>query len=444
MPTGDRDRVVDQLLRSSAGSLLAGAGRDCVDAEVLAAWSEGGLDAATSTRIEQHLATCAACQAMAAAFARLDVAAPAPAPARTGWHLRWLVPVAVASAAAIGIWVLVPRQAVTPSTDNKVALNEAPAVSAAPPVAAPPAPVPEPSPVAANGAEGTPPADARERAAMKSEVAAAPALRDDAAGAARGSAAGAVPPAPAATNAAPPPPPASSQSTARSEAVQVTAGAPLIQAQSGERSVAVSSTQVENLPIARGNFTALAAGVPAAAQPDTASRETRLGGAGQNNIQMDAISPGDAGPSAPVIAEFAAPASAVAAEPGLQGAAGRAGAVPVASRGVVTPATRWRVLSDGRVQRSVTNGTSWDVVAVDASLHVMAGGAPSSMVCWLVGPGGVVLRTTDRLHFERLTFPEAVDLIGVRATSDLAAAVTTHDGRTFATTDAGRTWRAEP
>ncbi len=117
---------------------------------------------------------------------------------------------------------------------------------------------------------------------------------------------------------------------------------------------------------------------------------------------------------------------------------------PVASRGVVTPATRWRVLSDGRVQRSVTNGTSWDVVAVDASLHVMAGGAPSSMVCWLVGPGGVVLRTTDRLHFERLTFPEAVDLIGVRATSDLAAAVTTHDGRTFATTDAGRTWRAEP
>lgn len=419
MPTGDRDRVIEQLLRSSAG-MLAGAGPDCVDAEVLAAWSEGGLDAATATRIERHLATCAACQAMAAAFARSDVAAPTPA--RAPWSLRWLVPAAVASAAAIGIWVLVPRQAVSPTTDKKVALNDAPAVSAPPPVAPPAAPVPEPSRIVAEGTQGTSPADARGRAAIKSQAAAAP------------------PPA----IAVPPPPPAVSQPMARSEQVQVTAEAPLVQAQSGERSVAVSSTQVENLPIARGNFTALTAGVPAATQPETASRETRRGGVGQNDVQMDGISPSDAGSSAPVTAEFAAPASAVPAEPGLQGAAGRGGLVPAAARGTVAPATRWRVLGDGRVQRSVTNGASWDVVAVDASLHVMAGIAPSSMVCWLVGPAGVVLRTTDRLHFERLTFPEAVDLIGVRATSDLVATVTTRDGRTFATTDAGRTWRAEP
>src|SRR5262245_58368012 len=44
----------------------------------------------------------------------------------------------------------------------------------------------------------------------------------------------------------------------KSETVDVTAEAPMIQAQSGERSFSVSSTSVENLPIANRSFTALA------------------------------------------------------------------------------------------------------------------------------------------------------------------------------------------
>jgi photosystem II stability/assembly factor-like uncharacterized protein len=64
------------------------------------------------------------------------------------------------------------------------------------------------------------------------------------------------------------------------------------------------------------------------------------------------------------------------------------------------------------------------------------------MVCWLIGPGGVVLRTTDRLHFERLAFPESVDLIVIQATSELAATVITRDSRALATADGGKTWHA--
>ena len=74
-----------------------------------------------------------------------------------------------------------------------------------------------------------------------------------------------------------------------SETVDVTAEAPLIQAQSGERSFAVSTTQIENLPINHNNFTSVVALVPGA------DGTNRAGGGGQNNIMMDGISAMDTG-----------------------------------------------------------------------------------------------------------------------------------------------------
>ncbi|MFO7302578.1 MAG: carboxypeptidase-like regulatory domain-containing protein [Acidobacteriota bacterium] len=73
------------------------------------------------------------------------------------------------------------------------------------------------------------------------------------------------------------------------ETINVTAEAPLIQAQSGERSYAVTSVQVENLPVNRANFTSLTALAPGV------TGTTRLGGGGQNNIMMDGISAMDTG-----------------------------------------------------------------------------------------------------------------------------------------------------
>jgi hypothetical protein len=79
------------------------------------------------------------------------------------------------------------------------------------------------------------------------------------------------------------------------EVVDVTAEAPLIQAQSGERSFAVSTTQVENLPITHANFTSLTALVPGVVSGGASAGGTRLGGASQNNIMMDGISAMDTG-----------------------------------------------------------------------------------------------------------------------------------------------------
>ena len=76
----------------------------------------------------------------------------------------------------------------------------------------------------------------------------------------------------------------------RSEIVNVTAEAALIQAQSGERSAVVDTTQVQNLPISGRNFASVISG----AIPGVTGT-TRIGGGGQNNIMMDGISAMDTG-----------------------------------------------------------------------------------------------------------------------------------------------------
>ncbi|HXW08542.1 MAG TPA: carboxypeptidase regulatory-like domain-containing protein, partial [Vicinamibacterales bacterium] len=85
------------------------------------------------------------------------------------------------------------------------------------------------------------------------------------------------------------------------ETVTVTAEAALLQTQSGERSFAISTEQVENLPINRQNFTSLLGFMPGVVAGGVsngsggAAGATRLGGAGQNNIMMDGVSAMDTG-----------------------------------------------------------------------------------------------------------------------------------------------------
>jgi hypothetical protein len=81
------------------------------------------------------------------------------------------------------------------------------------------------------------------------------------------------------------------------ETVNVTSEAPLIQASSGERSFAVSSVQIENLPVSHlgGGFTNFTAFTPGVIAGGASAGGTRLGGVGQNNIMMDGISAMDTG-----------------------------------------------------------------------------------------------------------------------------------------------------
>ena len=86
------------------------------------------------------------------------------------------------------------------------------------------------------------------------------------------------------------------------ETVTVTAETPLIQASSGERSFAVPSLLIENLPINHGNFTSVVALTPGVIAGGASAGGTRLGGAGQNNIMMDGASAMDTGNNGQMLA----------------------------------------------------------------------------------------------------------------------------------------------
>ena len=108
------------------------------------------------------------------------------------------------------------------------------------------------------------------------------------------------------------------------------------------------------------------------------------------------------------------------------------------------PASRWRILQGGQVQRSADGGATWQTQTTGVSDTLSGGWSPSPSVCWLVGPRGIVLRTTDGRSWTRIPFPEAVPLASIRATDGQTATVTTVDGRQFVTEDGGRTWARAP
>jgi hypothetical protein len=86
------------------------------------------------------------------------------------------------------------------------------------------------------------------------------------------------------------------------ETVNVTAEAALVQSQSAERSFAISTEQVENLPINHRDFTSLAQLTPGVQAGGNSAGATRIGGAGQNNIMMDGISAMDTGNNGTMLA----------------------------------------------------------------------------------------------------------------------------------------------
>jgi len=88
-------------------------------------------------------------------------------------------------------------------------------------------------------------------------------------------------------------------------------------------------------------------------------------------------------------------------------------------------------------------GNSWTPATIDSPDRLNAGAAPSATVCWIVGARGAVYLTTDGTRFVRLPFTEMVDLASVFATDALSATVSSADGRSWRTTDGGRSWNRQ-
>jgi hypothetical protein len=153
-------------------------------------------------------------------------------------------------------------------------------------------------------------------------------------------------------------------------------------------------------------------------------------------------------PPQPAAADAGAPRAELRADGRLALAETRAVATPVRSRAAPTMivsanrTSQWRLAAGGELQHSVDGGVTWQMQTTGSPATPIGGFSPSSSVCWLVGPNGLVLVTTDQgQSWRRVPFPLAIDLAAVRATDHQIAAVTTADGRTFQTSDGGQTWR---
>jgi hypothetical protein len=373
----DRDSFVDRLLAETLEAQGASVpDGSCVDAGTLAAWADDTLGAHERAAVEAHAASCARCQALLAVM--MKTAPPAVAE-KSVWRIPaigWLIPL-TAAAAAVLVWAIVPRPATLPLSERAVQ------VASDRPLAVPgdrSAAVADQVGTPARSAPSTPSAKSEAQLQLQSQLK--------------------QPRAPTDITASP------------------SASRRLRDASPVEGKAAID--KLENLDKSDQRV----AVTPGANEPSPGVIV-----AGRERVERAAVAA--APPASPASGSVATFASRVA--PGRSGAAGT---VIISS----SQASRWRIAPGGAVERSTDGGSTWQPQETGATATMAAGASPSPSVCWLVGPTGTVLLSTDGRTWRRIAFPEATDLISVRASDENIAAVTTLDGRTFSTSDGGLTW----
>jgi hypothetical protein len=120
----------------------------------------------------------------------------------------------------------------------------------------------------------------------------------------------------------------------------------------------------------------------------------------------------------------------------------------------------WRIGVSGRIERSTDQGNNWQVQPSGVSTDLLTGVALSDQVAWVIGRGGILLRTTDGKGWQRVATPGSSsterNLAGspgagaapaplqwtqVSATDALHATITSVDSKRFATANGGITWK---
>jgi len=382
-----------RLLRETVrAGLTPDSSSGCLDTETLAAWSDGTLSRRDRAAAESHAASCGRCQALLAAMVR----STPEVPSRSWWRpsvFGWLAPLA-AAAVALVVWINIPA---TPRQQPAAVET-----TAAPPASTPPSIARELQQAPSAPSAAAPTADARRDASKKPVEAKLPAAPPAAAAPHREKAD--ERPTTAATE--------SSRSAFREAEPKVPPG--------GLRDSAVPAPAVvPPLPVAQP-------APPPAAPADSASTVNTTVSAAPAPPASGARARSASGFSAQALAKAAAPPPILIASP--------------------DPRVLWRVLpasaaAGGTVARSIDGGLTWQPQATGFAATLTAGSAPSPTTCWLAGAGGIVLLTTDGRTWQRVPFPETIDLTSIRAADAANAEVTAADGRTFTTNDGGRTWR---
>ena len=382
-------KAIDGLLSHSLRRALDPAGPACPDAEILAAYCEHSLSRPETSRWEAHFATCSRCQVQLA-----DVVRSAEAGAVVGgegvaaswgwlWSWRGLVPLASAAVVVLALWVVDPASLVDRSRSQETAFGEpdlvAPAASA--PEAEERAPSAEAIPVEPELAAPRLELDQATRETFAAEPQGPRARR------------------PQQANQAASPPQTAPDRDAQEVQSQLSAQ-PLERALSAPPSAAAAARADDQSPDS-----------PVPADAFRASRDREVS---ENRAAQFGVTGG---------------AAAAVAEKRLADAR-------IASP---TPSVLWRLGASGRIERSTDEGQSW-MLQVDIGVELLAGSASSELVCWVVGRGGMVMRTTDGERWNQAAAPTDQDLVSIDAQDAMNATTRAADGSRFVTTDGGRTW----
>ena len=97
----DRNLAIERLLGEAHGASAGADAGPCILSEELAAWVDGGLSPAETSRVETHLASCLTCQALLGAFVSTE---PSVAVTRAHGPMRALLPLAAAAVLVVGVW----------------------------------------------------------------------------------------------------------------------------------------------------------------------------------------------------------------------------------------------------------------------------------------------------------------------------------------------------
>lgn len=393
MSTPDaRDRGLEAMLGRQRREVVRSDA--CLDAERLAAWADGGLDDEARVRAEAHAADCARCQALLAVVARSEPDRSA-APTPSLWErigVRWLIPL-TAAAAAIGLWMVVPPPRSEAPADTVAAL-------------------PAPGPAESTGLLQSAPPAAADRGANLQPLPSTPTSE------ARGT--------------------TGSPATARPD--QPASPARVTQPAGLESKVEGIDVEERRQELAKQVETAAEA--IADATNERIGREER---AAAPAVTVAEPRPAQA-PAPPQPPPAIAPAAGRAAALGQLSDAPAAAMVNRSAPVVISsdPTVRWRVAGAGAVERSADGGASWERLDTGVVTRLTAGAAPSARVCWVVGPGGLVLLTTDARTWQLVNRPTNEDLLAVQAIDERSATVRSAGGEQFRTTDAGATWSRVP
>ena len=126
----------------------------------------------------------------------------------------------------------------------------------------------------------------------------------------------------------------------------------------------------------------------------------------------------------------------------------------------------WRIGPAGRIAYSEDRGAHWQIKASGVDADLFTGTATPDHAVWVLGRGGVILRTTDGAQWRAVSNPSSFSSgfspgaplgarAGVRAAAPpewirivaadkLHATVTAADSRKFSTSNGGATWVAAP